>query len=156
MKTLTTHVCKFIATLGPVGSLPASGTMGTLCALPFIIGLRKLERSVPYLDEGVLVALALIGVVWIIDQSLVAFNHAHDPREIVLDEVIGAMVAMMFVPLSPLNVLLAFAYFRFFDITKPFGIDRLQAINGGWGIVLDDIAAAVWAHIALDITLYFL
>lgn len=156
MKNITTKLCKFIATLGPVGSLPMPGTMGTLCALPLLIGLRKLELHFSYVDEGVLVGLLFLASVWIIDQALVEFRQERDPSQIVLDEVIGFFVTMLFLPLTPLTIVLAFVYFRFFDIVKPFGIDRLEAIEGGWGIALDDVAAAIWARILLDITLFII
>ena len=157
MKSIETKICKFIVTLGPVGSLPAPGTMGTLCALPLLLGVRHLRAMSGFLDEGVIVGILVFAVVWLIDKALVEFdNDDNDPSEIVIDEVIGFFVTMLFLPLNIVTVVLAFIYFRFFDIVKPFGIERLENIEGGWGIVLDDIAAAIYARIFLDITLYFI
>jgi phosphatidylglycerophosphatase A len=148
-------LCRYIATLGPVGYLPMPGTMGTLCAIPLVIGLRKIQATLGFFDEAILVGLCVFVTVWIIDQAL-NYIDGYDPSEVVLDEVIGFVVTMMFFPLQIKYIILGFIYFRFFDITKPLGINSLQRIHGGWGIVLDDLAAALVARLALHITFTFL
>ena len=154
MKNLTSWLCAYVATLGPVGYLPAPGTMGTLCALPLLGGLRKLQMHMGYIDESLLVVGSIFLAVWVIDQALEQIG-AHDPSEIVLDEVVGFIVTMMFFPLKVPVLVIGFFYFRLFDIIKPFGIQGLESIRGGWGIVLDDLAAALVARLALHITLKF-
>jgi len=152
---IITWICKQIATLGPIGYLPAPGTMGTLCAIPLLVGLRKLESFIPFLDEGVIVALLVFLAVWIINKALVRFDET-DPSHIILDEVMGFFVVGLFMPLRPIMMVVGFVYFRFFDIFKPFSIDRLETIPGGWGIILDDIAAALCARICMEFTLLLL
>lgn len=154
MKHFTSWLCRHIATLGPVGYLPAPGTMGTLCALPVLVGLRKIQLYVGYIDEALLVVGCIFLAVWIIDRALERIG-GHDPSEIVLDEVVGFIVTMMFFPLNVYHLVLGFFYFRLFDIAKPFGIQGLERIRGGWGIVLDDLAAALIARLALHITFKF-
>lgn len=154
MKKYVSWLCAHIATLGPVGYLPAPGTMGTLCALPLLVGLRNLQACLGYIDEGFLVVGSIFLAVWIINQALERID-GHDPSEIVLDEVIGFVVTMMFFPLNIYYLVLGFFYFRLVDITKPFGIHGLERIRGGWGIVLDDLAAALVARIALHVTFRF-
>ena len=79
-----------------------------------------------------------------------------DPSKVVLDEVIGVWIAMMFVPFSFFNVLLAFGLFRYFDIAKPLGIRKLEALNGGLGVMADDMLAGIYSNITLQIILALL
>lgn len=149
-------LCTQIATLGPIGYLPAPGTMGTLCAIPLLVWLRRIETYIPRIDEGVILALLIFVSVWIINRALVRFDEV-DPSEIILDEVMGFFVTMLFMPMGVLALVLGFVYFRFFDIFKPFYfIQRLETIGGGWGIMLDDLAAALCARICMDLTFLLL
>lgn len=68
-----------------------------------------------------------------------------DPNEVVVDEVAGASISLLFYPFrfSIEGIILLFFLFRFFDIVKPFGIRKLENIKGGFGIVLDDLAAGI-------------
>ena len=153
MKKIIPYICRSIATLGPVGYIPwFPGTMGTICAIPLFMLMREYLISGHYVFEPLLIACFLLVAVWIINQALVLFHHRDDPSEIVLDEVVGFFVVMMREPLTLKTVIVAFLYFRFFDIVKPFGIHLLQNIPGGWGIVLDDVAAAYVAHVMMGIT----
>jgi phosphatidylglycerophosphatase A len=134
--------------------------MGTLCAVPLLVGLRKLESCTPLLDEGVILAVLICGAAWIINKALLRFElsglYEADPSEIILDEVVGFFVVALFMPLRQTILIVGFIYFRFFDILKPFGIDRLQTIPGAWGILLDDIAAALCARICMEFTFLLL
>lgn len=148
-------ICKQIATLGPIGYLPASGTFGTLFAVPLLIGLRYLETYVRFLDEGMIVGFLILLSVWIVNKALIYFDE-HDPSEIVLDEVMGFFVVMLFMPLRLTVLVMGFVCFRFFDILKPFGIERFERIGGAWGVVLDDITAAVFARMLMEVMLIVL
>jgi len=76
-----------------------------------------------------------------------------DPRRVVIDEALGQFLALFLVPVRWLPMLLAFGFFRFFDIIKPYPIRRLEKFPGGWGIMADDAAAglvsAALVHILL-------
>lgn len=74
-----------------------------------------------------------------------------DAKPIVIDEVMGQIISLFMIPATQKNILLGFILFRFFDIAKPFPARHLQRLNGGWGIVLDDISAGIWANIFLRI-----
>ena len=79
-------------------------------------------------------------------------DHKEDPRYIVIDEVAGMFLALFALPSDNFKVcLIAFILFRIFDIVKPFGINRLQDIHGGVGIVADDLAAGLLAWIITTI-----
>ncbi len=74
-----------------------------------------------------------------------------DPSKVVIDEVAGQLAALMILaPVEWWSVLAAFILFRLFDIIKPLGIRRLEAVPNGWGIMLDDIAAGLLAAIVIN------
>jgi phosphatidylglycerophosphatase A len=78
-----------------------------------------------------------------------------DPGVIVIDEIIGMLITLIAAPNNPLIWLLGFALFRFFDIFKPYPIRLIdQRINGGLGIVLDDVMAGIYSLIVLQIFCY--
>ena len=68
-----------------------------------------------------------------------------DPPEVVIDEVVGIWIALAGISTGNLHLAAAFLFFRLFDIWKPGPINRLQALPGGWGIMLDDVAAGLLA-----------
>lgn len=72
-----------------------------------------------------------------------------DPSIVVIDEVVGMLVALCALPFRAGEVLAAFLCFRLFDIAKPFPLRRLEAQPGGWGIMLDDLVAGVYANLAV-------
>ena len=80
----------------------------------------------------------------------------HDPSKVVLDEMVGVWIAMLGVPFSLLNLALAFVLFRVFDIWKPLGIRRMESLPGGWGVMVDDALAGVYACLLLHVWILFL
>lgn len=124
-----------IATLGPVGYWPAGP--GTV-ASALVVGAWLATGPPPHLWIGMVV----IGTV----VATLAAHRAeqvlgHDDGRIVIDEVVGMGVALVMVPATVVGAVSAFAMFRILDIVKPPPINRLQKIPGGWGVVVDDLAA---------------
>ena len=79
-----------------------------------------------------------------------------DPSHVVADEMVGMWLTLVGNPLTLGNFVIGFLLFRFFDIAKPLGVRRLESIPGGWGVVLDDVLAGVYANVVLQlINLYF-
>ena len=68
-----------------------------------------------------------------------------------IDEVVGMLIALLFVPKTTFFLIAAFILFRIFDIAKPFPARRMERLHGGWGIVLDDVIAGVYANLAIQI-----
>jgi phosphatidylglycerophosphatase A len=77
-----------------------------------------------------------------------------DPPEVVLDEVIGFWISMLFHPFSIARVLIAFIVFRTLDVIKPWPVNRAQSLPGGWGVLFDDCIAGVYTNIILIIISY--
>ena len=78
-----------------------------------------------------------------------------DSYRVVIDEVAGMFISILFVPLDWKWLLTGFILFRFFDIAKPLYIRRMEAFKGGWGVMLDDVLAGVYANIVLQIIYHF-
>jgi len=79
-----------------------------------------------------------------------------DPSKVVIDEIIGVWIGMLWLPIEWPWLLAAFVLFRFFDILKPLGIRKLEAIPGGMGVMLDDVLAGVYTLVVLQVAFYFL
>ena len=116
----------------------------------------------PLTTEGrdallVLVALLIFFLgVWAGGQSEKFFGRT-DPRQVVIDEVVGQMVTFLLVPHASWKLLLAgFGLFRVFDVTKPFPISRAERLPGGWGIMVDDVIAGLYALGALALLGYII
>lgn len=78
-----------------------------------------------------------------------------DDKKVVIDEVAGMCISLLFIPVSWSTLLAGLILFRFFDIVKPLYIRRLENVGGGWGVMLDDIVAGVYTNLILHLMLYF-
>jgi len=78
-------------------------------------------------------------------------SGGHDPGFVVIDEVIGQWIALLFCPPDWAHGLIALILFRIFDITKPFPVRRLERLPRGWGIVFDDVGAGLYALVVASL-----
>ncbi|MCD2452182.1 phosphatidylglycerophosphatase A [Methylicorpusculum oleiharenae] len=118
-------------------SKKAPGTMGTLAAIPIYWALSALD---PWL-YGFLVILINLAGIYFCDYAAKKLGE-HDFGGIVWDEIGGFLITLLFIPPSWMAVLIGFVLFRWFDIFKPWPISWAdKKINGGLGIMLDDIIA---------------
>lgn len=134
-----------------LGVIPlAPGTFGSLggLAIGFII---KQYANQPNLYLALLIVLfTLIGVYC---SNRIIPEWGNDPSRIVIDEIVGMWISMLFLPTNIIVLLVAFALFRLFDIYKPFFIRKLEALPLGWGVMLDDVAAGCVANVILQLVL---
>jgi phosphatidylglycerophosphatase A len=101
---------------------------------------------IPFSRVGLGAALAAVVVVGIwASQRVEELLGRKDPGVIVIDEVAGMMVAVLLLPHTPGVLLCAFLLFRLLDIWKPFPAREAQALRGGFGVVVDDLIAGVYA-----------
>ena len=140
------HFFLFLATGFGVGYSPvAPGTLGTLIAIPVYYFLSEIPSP---LYEITLIGFFFLSV-WVSENAERLFGKKDDQR-IVIDEIIGFLITMLWVPKTIRFIIIGFFLFRFFDILKPFPIRRLEKrLKGGFGVVLDDVAAGVYANIVL-------
>lgn len=143
---LLAHPAHFIALGFGVGLVSrAPGTFGTLVALP----LYALAAGLPALAYwGLLLLGGLVGI-WACEHTGRALG-VPDHGGIVWDEITAFMLVLPFAPQTWWGYLLAFALFRLFDIWKPFPVGWLDArVQGGLGVMLDDVLAAAYAIVCL-------
>ncbi len=74
-----------------------------------------------------------------------------DPSIIVIDEIVGMWITMLLIPKTVPAIVIGFVLFRLFDIIKPYPAKQLEHIPSGWGIMLDDVVAGIYANIATQI-----
>lgn len=153
-RVLPTSVVVGFATLGPIGrKLPAPGTWGSAAGLLYFMLFFERFTIVENLVAsavGGYVAVALCG------EAEVRLRKT-DPGEVILDEFVAMPLCFLgwrelLQVFPPWGVLLAgFALFRFYDIAKPLGIRGLQRLPAGWGVAVDDLAAALAACVTLHL-----
>ncbi|WP_373083458.1 phosphatidylglycerophosphatase A [Zhongshania sp.] len=124
----------------------APGTFGTLAALPFWYALQFL----PPVYYVVVLILAFALGVYLCGATADALG-VHDHGGIVWDEFVGLWIALFMVPMHLGWIALGFALFRLFDIWKPWPIRLLDAkVHGGFGIMIDDMLAGIYAYLVLQ------
>ena len=140
------RLAAFIASLGPVGYFPvAPATVGSA-----VVVVAAWFLPLPRSNEAiVMIAVAALLAAWI--AGLAEHELGHDAGPIVIDEVIGQWIALLFAPHRITVFVAAFVLFRLFDIWKPLGAHQAQALPGGWGVVADDVIAGATACIVFRI-----
>jgi len=138
-------IALILATWFGVGLAPvASGTFGTLAAVPLVLLLNYFGE---WLGVFALVVVIVVAI-WASDRTWKLLGRT-DPSEVVIDEVAGFLLTTFLLPISLVNVGLGFILFRFFDIVKPWPVRQSERLKGGFGIVVDDLLAGVYAHLCL-------
>lgn len=130
-----------LAAWGPCGLSPiAPGTVGTLGGIPLAWAVARME---PLAAAAFLAAFLALSI----HAAGLAGRHwgVVDASQIVIDEVMGYLVTMAFVPFSWPSAAAGFLLFRLFDVVKPWPASAFDRVKTGAGVVLDDVAAGVWA-----------
>ena len=134
-----------LATCGYIGYIPiAPGTFGSAAGLLLYI---VLSRMSPVATVLAILVLFAIGV-WsgsIAEREL----GGTDPGPVVLDEVVGMLITLAFVPVNLMGAFVAFLVFRLLDVVKPWPSRRFEALHGGLGIMADDAMAAVYGNLCM-------
>jgi phosphatidylglycerophosphatase A len=137
-----------IATMGPIGYAPFSGTVASFFAFIFFALMRLVSSEFYYTGLAVSLFIGYYAVQYALD-----YFKQRDPSIIVFDEVIGSGFALAFVPLSFKAYLATFVVFRFFDGSKLLGIHIFEKISGVWGVIADDIVAGCYAGLLISYAL---
>ncbi|MFV1956520.1 MAG: phosphatidylglycerophosphatase A [bacterium] len=139
-------ITKLLASGFGIGYFPiASGTMGTLLAVPLFMYLAR---------GGTVTVLAGIAVICIAGVPLASrmeyLTRTTDPKPVIVDEIAGYLLTMAGSPADPVYIVLGFFIFRFFDIAKPPPIRKLErTLSGGVGIMVDDLFAGIYSWLVL-------
>ncbi len=134
-----------LCSLGGVGYLPISGTAGSAATL--LLLLLPIDNMHLLLMASTVVFTA-VGVAAIASIEQI---FGDDPSIVVIDEAAGMSLTLAspLIPLEPLWIILGFAFFRLFDIVKPWPVNRIDAGRGPWAVMGDDLVAGVYAALAL-------
>lgn len=143
-----TNPCYFFAFGFGSGLLPiAPGTWGTIAAIPIYLLMQNLPWQ---LYAGITVLLIVVGV-WFCEVTERALG-VHDYSGIVWDEVCGYLLTMFAAPAGWIWIIIGFILFRIFDIWKPWPVGWVDKnVEGGLGVMVDDLVAAVYAWLVLQI-----
>ncbi|KQC11042.1 MAG: hypothetical protein APR62_10715 [Smithella sp. SDB] len=144
-KLITFLATGFYSGLSPI----APGTAGTLVGV--LICLVCLPM--PWILRLIFVIALLAFSIFVAEQAEKIYQKKDDQR-IVIDEIIGLQITMLPAAINILNLCAAFVLFRIFDIWKPFPLKNLQKLPGGWGVVVDDVAAGIYAGAILWLLIY--
>lgn len=128
----------------------ASGTFASLVAL-FIFLIPGFENPTFMIF---VISVCIVAGVPIADKF--EKEYGKDPSQFTLDEFIGTWITFLFLPKKIWYLIPAFLIWRALDIFKPFPARRLESINGGWGVILDDVAAGIYSFMAMQIIIYLL
>jgi len=145
-------ISRIVATVFFAGYSPfAPGTVGSAVGL-------AVYWAVPGFS-GLMLALscALLFFIGVWAATEVEKSEGHDPPRIVVDEVVGMWVTLYFAPSDRywLWMIGAFLLFRIFDILKPFPVGRSQRLPAGWGVMVDDVLAGLYAGFFLRLLIWF-
>ncbi len=147
----------WIATCGGLGYIPiAPGSAGAAVGAGLVVALARLPVPRFWVSIAIAVAALVILALGIPSATAAeAYFGRKDPGHVIVDEVMGQMIALVASPRAGWKWLLGgYLLFRVFDVIKPFPARRLERLRGGRGIMLDDFAAGIWALIALSLLRY--
>lgn len=136
----------FMATAGYAGYVPvAPGTAGSLVGLAIYAVVRWSGGW--GLEVGVLSTVVVLGI-W---SATVGERHfqREDPGYVVIDEVAGMLLTLLWIPVTWFGALVGFLAFRLFDIFKPFPARSAERLPEGWGVMADDLVAGVYGHLVV-------
>lgn len=124
----------------------APGTTGSLLTLLILWFALPLMTLPIYL-----LLILIIFFVGIWTSSYVESQKGNDPSIVVIDEIVGMMIALIACPVSIKTFAVAFLAFRVFDVTKLYPVNRAEKLPSGWGIMLDDVFAGIYAFLTIQI-----
>jgi phosphatidylglycerophosphatase A len=148
-----TRLAVFVATAAYCGYFPiAPGTIGSAAGLVVYLLVWWAQSSL--LETGLILVLFAAGV-WA-GTTAERYFGGIDPGPIVIDEVVGMLITLAFIPVGWSAALVGFVLFRIFDVFKPYPAGRFERLHGGLGVMADDAMAAIYANITLRIMMWLL
>ena len=147
MDNLRKKITEVIASCFYIGYIPgAPGTYGSLFALLLISQFSFLTKNIS------VIFFIVIGLIF--STLMEKQTGKKDDQRIVIDEFVGMLITFYFVEPNLLYLIIGFILFRLYDIYKPYPIKKTQKLPSGWGILLDDVLAGVYARIVLHIFVF--
>ncbi len=148
-----TRLAVFLATAAYSGYVPfAPGTVGSAVGLLVYAFVRW--TGSPIVEVALIIGLFAVGI-WA-GTTAERYFGGIDPGPIVLDEVVGMLITLAFIPVGISGAIAGFLLFRLFDVIKPFPARRFEKLHGGLGVMADDAMAAVYANASLRLLIALL
>lgn len=143
---LLRRVGVFIATCAYIGYAPiAPGTFGSGAGLLIFYLVRRQGSTT--VEAATIIVLLAVGL-WSATEAEHHFEGI-DPRPVVIDEVVGMLITLAFLPVGVGGAIVGFFIFRILDVVKPWPARRLEALPGGFGVLLDDVMAGVYGNLLM-------
>lgn len=144
------QVHKWIAGCFGIGHIKGGGTIAALvtCVVWWLV-----QRDGVF-NEWMIPGIATVVMIGVWSANVVEKDWGKDSSRVVIDEVAGMCISLLFVPVTVQWLITALLLFRFFDIVKPLYIRRLEALPGGWGVMADDILAGMYSNLLLQVIIY--
>jgi phosphatidylglycerophosphatase A len=157
------RIQKLVGSVGGIGYIgKGGGTVAAAVCAFFIYFAYLLARQAELAGTNEMLRLVFLPLITLVFTVLGIWSGngveavwGKDSSKVVMDEVVGMLVTMLFHPLGWRSLLAGLILFRIFDIAKPLGIRRTEKLPGGWGVMVDDIVAGVYGSIILFILEYF-
>lgn len=132
------------------------GTVASfLCCSIWYLARPGAAQASGYALVGPLLITAFITTIGIWSATVVEQQWGKDSYRVVIDEIAGMCLSLLFIPIHLKSLLAGLFLFRLFDILKPLGIRRLEKLSGGWGVMLDDLLAGLYTNLLLQSALAF-
>lgn len=148
-----TRLAVFLATAAYLGYFPiAPGTVGSAAGL--VVYLLVWWTHAPAVEIALIIVVFAAGV-WA-GTTAERYFGGIDPGPVVIDEVLGMLITLAFIPVGVAGAIAGFVLFRIFDIVKPYPARHLERLHGGLGVMADDAMAAVYANISLRLLIWLL
>jgi phosphatidylglycerophosphatase A len=141
---------KVISTFFGLGYFPVAP--GTITSLVVILAYKFYLYQLSWPLYLLMLFLLFVAGVYT-STKFSAESNKKDPRKIVIDEACGQLLVLFRMPEAWFPVLASFILFRIFDIVKPYPIKKVEALPAGWGIMMDDVVAAIYAGVIINLYL---
>jgi len=124
---------------------------GTIGALEGCLGALLIEQYMAHANWVLAFFIILFFLLGVHCTNKLETDWGKDPSFIIIDEVVGMWIAMWMLPKGWIYIVAAFILFRFFDIYKPLFIRKMENLKGGWGVMMDDVLAGVYANVVIQV-----
>ena len=142
-------VHKTIASIFGIGYSKGGGTIAAAFCCAVLFFSHAINDKIVLLIAAF--SVTIIGV-W--SSTTVEKEWGEDSSKVVIDEVAGMLVSLLWLPPTLSYIIAAFVLFRFFDIVKPLFIKKIENIKGGWGVMLDDVVAGIYTNVILQLCVF--
>lgn len=143
---------KLIATVFGIGYIGKGG--GTVAAIVYcVIWFLSAAGDHPGHWQLFIIAVTISLGIW--SGNVADAVWGKDSNKVVIDEVAGMMITLLFIPTALKYGIAGLILFRFFDIVKPFFVGRMESLPKGWGVMGDDVLAGIYAHLVLHLLVYY-